>query len=109
MSWKRAIARKTQWFRPRAQSFAPIRREELRALLASMSDDELRRLLAARESEPGPAVQAVARADIIDAFIAHFSSLHTTRRSDFTTEELTRAEELVRDKFLTPEWTHRVP
>ncbi len=59
--------------------------------------------------DPMRSQTGMARADIIDAFIAHFSSLHTTRRSDFTTEELTRAEELVRDKFLTPEWTHRVP
>lgn len=56
MSWKRAIARKTQWFRPRAQSFAPIRREELRALLASMSDDELRRLLAPIDNQSRPNV-----------------------------------------------------
>lgn len=59
--------------------------------------------------DPMRSQTGMARADIIDAFIEHFATLHTTRRSDFTADELRRAEELVRTKFLTPEWTYRVP
>ncbi|NCD18409.1 MAG: lipoate--protein ligase family protein [Actinobacteria bacterium] len=59
--------------------------------------------------DPMRSQTGMARADIIDAFIEHFSSLNETRRSDFTADELARAEELVNTKFLTPEWTHRVP
>ncbi|NLI19695.1 MAG: lipoate--protein ligase family protein [Actinomycetales bacterium] len=59
--------------------------------------------------DPMRSQTGMARADIIDALIAHFEGLHHTRRSDFTADELARAEELVRTKFLTPEWTYRVP
>jgi lipoate-protein ligase A len=59
--------------------------------------------------DPMRSQTGMARADIIDAFITHFSSLNDTRRSEFTADELARAEELVNTKFLTPEWTHRVP
>src|SRR5690606_27914667 len=51
----------------------------------------------------------MAREDIIDAFIAHFEGRYDTVRSDYTPEELARAEELMRTKFLTEAWTHRVP
>ncbi|MGM0384704.1 MAG: lipoate--protein ligase family protein [Actinomycetota bacterium] len=59
--------------------------------------------------DPMRSQTGLVRADIIEAFIEHFSSLHATRRSDFTPEEIARAEELVQTKFLTQEWTHRVP
>lgn len=59
--------------------------------------------------DPMRSQTGMARAAIIDAFIEHFAALHTTQRSDYTEDELARAEELVRAKFLTPEWTHRVP
>lgn len=51
----------------------------------------------------------MAREDIIDAFIAHFEGRYDAVRSDYTPEELARAEELMRTKFLTEAWTHRVP
>jgi len=59
--------------------------------------------------DPMRSQTGMAREDIIDAFIDHFAGLHETRRSDFTAQELARAAELVETKFLTPEWTHRVP
>jgi len=62
-----------------------------------------------KRGDPMRSQTGMARADIIDALIAHFEGLHHTRRSDFTADELARAEELVRTKFLTPEWTYRVP
>ncbi|HZK04540.1 MAG TPA: biotin/lipoate A/B protein ligase family protein [Actinomycetaceae bacterium] len=49
------------------------------------------------------------RAEIIDSFINHFEGRYDTRRSDFTTDELARAEELVRTKFMDNRWTYRVP
>jgi lipoate---protein ligase len=49
------------------------------------------------------------RADIIDAFLAHFRRRYRTRDSAYTDDELARARELTETKFLTEEWTHRVP
>ena len=49
------------------------------------------------------------RADVIEAFKSHFRSLYATVDGYVTTEERARADELVRTKFATPEWTARVP
>lgn len=49
------------------------------------------------------------RADVIDAFIAHFRSRYPSVDGTITAQERSRAEELVRTKFATPEWTARVP
>ncbi len=59
--------------------------------------------------DPMRSQTGMAREDIIDALIAHFESLHRTRRSEYTAAELAAAEELMRTKFLTDEWTYRVP
>ncbi|MEE6282770.1 lipoate--protein ligase family protein [Georgenia sp. MJ170] len=59
--------------------------------------------------DPMRSQTGMARADIIDAFIAHFEGRYDTRRSEYTDEELRRAEELMRTKFLDDEWTYRVP
>ncbi|QDB78714.1 lipoate--protein ligase family protein [Georgenia sp. 311] len=59
--------------------------------------------------DPMRSQTGMARADIIDAFIAHFEGRYDTRRSDYTAEELARAEELMRTKFLDDAWTNRVP
>ncbi len=59
--------------------------------------------------DPMRSQTGMARSDIIDAFLAHFEGRYDTRRSDYTAEELAAAEELMRTKFLTDAWTHRVP
>mgnify|MGYP001245882404 FL=1 len=49
------------------------------------------------------------RAEVIEAFKAHFRSRYATVDGEVTPQERARAEELVRTKFATPEWTARVP
>ena len=51
----------------------------------------------------------MARADVIEAFKAHFRSRYATVDGAVTAAERARAEELVRTRFGTPEWTARVP
>jgi lipoate-protein ligase A len=51
----------------------------------------------------------MARADVIEAFKNHFRSRYSTVDGEVTEAERERAEELVRSKFGTPEWTARVP
>ncbi|MCB2174802.1 MAG: lipoate--protein ligase family protein [Actinomycetales bacterium] len=51
----------------------------------------------------------MARADVIEAFKAHFRSRYATVDGVVTPLERARAEELVRTRFATPEWTARVP
>lgn len=59
--------------------------------------------------DPMRSQTGMAREDIIDAFIAHFEGRYDTRRSTYTQDELDRAQELVETKFLSEEWTYRVP
>jgi lipoate-protein ligase A len=49
------------------------------------------------------------RETIIDAFLAHFRAVYRCRDSEYTPDELARAEHLVRTKFGTDTWTRRVP
>lgn len=49
------------------------------------------------------------RDQIIDSFLKHFESRYSTRRRDYTDDELAAAAELVEKKFATPEWTRRIP
>ena len=46
---------------------------------------------------------------VIAAFLDYFHGRYKTRDSSYTEEELAAARELTRTKFLTDEWTHRVP
>lgn len=59
--------------------------------------------------DPMRSQTGMAREDIIDAFIGHFERTRRTVRSDYTPEEMAKAEELVRTKFGTEEWTNRIP
>ena len=59
--------------------------------------------------DPMRSQTGMARADIVDAFIAHFRGRYDTRMSDYRPEEIARAEELMQTKFLADEWTYRVP
>lgn len=59
--------------------------------------------------DPMRSQTGMARQDIIAAFIDSFERGHSAVRSDFTAAELAQAAELMRTKFLSPQWTHRVP
>ncbi|PFG40806.1 lipoate-protein ligase A [Georgenia soli] len=59
--------------------------------------------------DPMRSQTGMARADIVDAFIAHFRGRYDTRMSDYRPEEVARAEELMETKFLSDGWTYRVP
>ncbi|MFF1832855.1 biotin/lipoate A/B protein ligase family protein [Streptomyces sp. NPDC058231] len=51
----------------------------------------------------------LAREQVIENMIASFRNRYGLTTGELTTEELARAEELVRTKFATEEWTARVP
>ncbi len=51
----------------------------------------------------------LSRDAVMEAFEAHFRGLYGTSSTAYRPEELTAASELVRTKFGTTEWTHRVP
>ncbi|WP_127131319.1 lipoate--protein ligase family protein [Georgenia sp. SYP-B2076] len=59
--------------------------------------------------DPMRSQTGMARAAIIDAFIAHFRGRYRTQMSDYTPAELARARELMETKFLADDWTYRVP
>ncbi|MFM9876536.1 MAG: biotin/lipoate A/B protein ligase family protein [Rhodoglobus sp.] len=51
----------------------------------------------------------LSRADIIEKMVGTFRGLYGLSPSEISTEELTRAQQLVADKFGTVEWLQRVP
>lgn len=59
--------------------------------------------------DPMRAQTGMARDEIMQAFLAHFSQRYATRDSRYTEAELDRAQALAQSKFLTREWTQRVP
>src|SRR5690554_3898621 len=59
--------------------------------------------------DPMRSQTGMAREDVIEAFKAHFRSRYRTVEGGVTPDERAQAEELVRTKFGTPEWTARVP
>ncbi|MDR1450294.1 MAG: lipoate--protein ligase family protein [Propionibacteriaceae bacterium] len=64
---------------------------------------------AAKRVDPLRSQTGRPREEILAAFIAHFEKLYALTRSRPTEAELTRAEDLVRTKFATPEWLRRIP
>ncbi|MDR2566188.1 MAG: lipoate--protein ligase family protein [Bifidobacteriaceae bacterium] len=64
---------------------------------------------AAKRVDPLRSQTGLTRETIVDAFVAHFESLHGLERSEPTAAELARAAELVEAKFANPEWLRRVP
>jgi lipoate-protein ligase A len=64
---------------------------------------------AAKRVDPLRSQTGMSREAIIDAFLDTFRSRHTLTDSAPTADEIAKAEELVRTKFSTPEWTNRVP
>ena len=59
--------------------------------------------------DPVRSQTGMARAEVIEAFKAHFRSRYATTAGTVTDAEQARALELVETKFSTQEWTARVP
>lgn len=59
--------------------------------------------------DPMRSQTGMSREAIMASFLDYFRNRYDTVDSDYTTEDLARAEELVATKFSTPEWTYRVP
>ena len=64
---------------------------------------------ARKRVDPMRSQTGMTREAIIDSLIRHFEGRYDTRSSDFTEAELAAAQALVQTKFLSDEWTHRVP
>lgn len=59
--------------------------------------------------DPMRSQTGMSRAAIMDSFLTYFKSRYHCVDSDYTADELARAQDLVATKFNTTEWTHRVP
>jgi len=59
--------------------------------------------------DPMRSQTGMARDAVIEALLAHFRQRYDTVEGAYTDAELDAARELTETKFLTPEWTHRVP
>jgi len=64
---------------------------------------------AVKRVDPMRSQTGLSREAVMEAFLAHFMGTYHCRRSDYTAEELASADDLVRHKFGTPEWTYRIP
>lgn len=64
---------------------------------------------AAKRVDPLRSQTGLSRPEIIDTMIGTFRSLHGLSDGEITEEELARAQQLVEEKFSTPEWLNRVP
>lgn len=64
---------------------------------------------AKKRVDPMRSQTGMAREDIIASFLDTFNDRYDTRESDFTADEMRRAEELVESKFTADEWTYKVP
>ena len=59
--------------------------------------------------DPMRSQTGMTREDIMRAFLTHFTARYATVSGQYTQQELEQADALARSKFLTPEWTYRVP
>ena len=59
--------------------------------------------------DPMRSQTGMTRDAVIEAFLQHFRRRYTTTDSGYTDAELAAARELCRTKFLTDDWTYRVP
>lgn len=64
---------------------------------------------AAKRVDPLRSQTGLAREAIIDALIASFRDSYGLADGEVTAQEQARTDELIAEKFATPEWTHRVP
>ncbi|MEU9577363.1 lipoate--protein ligase family protein [Streptomyces chilikensis] len=81
--------------------------EVLRIGKEKMSDKGTRS--ARKRVDPLRRQTGLAREQVIENMIASFRDRHGLTAGEVTAEEMDRAEELVRTKFATEEWTARVP
>ncbi|NEM92526.1 lipoyl protein ligase domain-containing protein [Galbitalea soli] len=81
--------------------------EVLRIGREKMSDKGTRS--ANKRVDPLRSQTGLPRAAVIEQLITTFDSLYGSTRGEITPEEYAKAEQLVREKFGTPEWIHRVP
>ncbi|CAM5565236.1 Lipoate--protein ligase A OS=Streptomyces fumanus OX=67302 GN=GCM10018772_69530 PE=4 SV=1 [Streptomyces fumanus] len=81
--------------------------EVLRIGKEKMSDKGTRS--AKKRVDPLRRQTGLAREQVIENMVASFRSRYGLTTGDITAEEMARAEELVRTKFATEEWTARVP
>ncbi|WP_084102555.1 biotin/lipoate A/B protein ligase family protein [Demequina sp. NBRC 110051] len=81
--------------------------ETLRIGREKMSDKGTKS--ANKRVDPLRSQTGMARKDIIDAFLAHFSGRYSTHAGAVTPDELAEAEALVESKFSTDEWIGLVP
>ncbi len=59
--------------------------------------------------DPVRSQTGMSRAEVIEAFKEHFRARYRTVDGRVSDDERARAEQLVRTKFGTPEWTRRIP
>jgi lipoate---protein ligase len=81
--------------------------EVLRIGREKMSDKGTRS--ANKRVDPLRSQTGLSRAEIIDVLIATFTKLYGSTPGEVAEEERAKAEQLVTEKFGTPEWLYRVP
>lgn len=64
---------------------------------------------AVKRVDPMRSQTGLPREEIIESFLQHFRGIYSTNDSALTDAEMQRAGELVKEKFRTEEWIHRVP
>ncbi|MDR0837328.1 MAG: lipoate--protein ligase family protein [Propionibacteriaceae bacterium] len=64
---------------------------------------------AVKRVDPMRSQTGLPREEIITRFTAYFQQRYRCIETPYRDDELAEAEELVRTKFASPEWTHRVP
>jgi lipoate-protein ligase A len=64
---------------------------------------------AAKRVDPIRSQTGMSRREILDSFMAEFAQITGARRGTISPDEYAEAEELVRAKFATEAWLHRVP
>lgn len=63
---------------------------------------------AKKRVDPIRSQTGLSRTAIIEAFINHFTKTYQAQASDYSAQELSRAQALVTDKFLTEDWLYKV-
>ncbi len=64
---------------------------------------------AKKRVDPMRSQTGLTREAILDSFLQTFERRYATNRAGYTDAELAAAQQLVDEKFSTPEWTNRVP
>lgn len=64
---------------------------------------------AQKRVDPMRSQTGLPRQAIIESLLAYFERSYRTVRSEYRPEELAKAKQLMQDKFLSREWTYRIP